>query len=196
MTFTESINSTLQVLRSGGIILYPTDTVWGLGCDATSSDAVNKIIQLKGRADNQSFILLVDDVKQIEQYVEQLPDIAYSLIEVNDKPLTIIYPGARSAVQHKNGLAPQVMAPDGSVAIRVVQHPFCCQLLQKFGRPIVSTSANFTGNPTPASFAAIDPDLLKSVDYCVDPIFEATATGKPSSIIKLGINGEIKIIRP
>jgi L-threonylcarbamoyladenylate synthase len=186
----------LKVLHNGGIILYPTDTIWGLGCDATNSEAVNKIIQLKGRADNQSFILLVDDVKQIEQYVEQLPDIAYSLIEVSDKPLTIIYSGARSSAQYKDGLAPQVIAPDGSVAIRVVQHLFCCQLLQKLDKPIVSTSANFTGNPTPASFDAIDPDLLKSVDYCVDPIFEATATGKPSSIIKLGINGEIKIIRP
>ncbi|MCL2728123.1 MAG: L-threonylcarbamoyladenylate synthase [Bacteroidales bacterium] len=196
MTLTESIDLTLKTLRSGGIILYPTDTVWGLGCDATNSDAVNKIIELKGRSHNQSFILLVDDVKQIEHYIEQLPDIAYSLIEVSDTPLTIIYPGARSITLQHDGLAPKVIAPDGTVAIRVVQHPFCCQLLQKLGKPIVSTSANFTGIPAPLTFSDIDPNLRKQVDHCVDPAFEAPATGKPSSIIKLELNGEVVVIRP
>jgi len=191
----ETIDLALKVLHSGGIILYPTDTIWGLGCDATNSQAVNKIIHLKGRANNQSFILLVNDVKQIEKYIEQLPDIAYSLIELSNTPLTIIYPGACSAAQHKNGLAPEVIAPDGSVAIRVVHHPFCHSLLLRLGKPIVSTSANFTGQPAPMTFSDIDPALHKQVDYCVDPTFEAPATGKPSSILKLELNGEVKIIR-
>lgn len=190
MNYTESVDFALNVLRGGGVILYPTDTIWGLGCDATCSDAVNKIIRLKGRSDNQSFIVLVHEVKLIEHYIEQVPEIAYSLIEVSDTPLTIIYPGA-----HSSGLAPQVIAPDGSVAIRVVQHPFCSSILQKFRKPIVSTSANFTGKPAPTSFSAIDPNLHKLVDHCVDPAFEAPATGKPSSIIKLQLNGQVEIIR-
>jgi len=192
----EIIDLVLKVLHNSGIILYPTDTVWGLGCDATNSDAVNKIVRLKGRANNQSFILLVDSIEQIRTSIEQMPEIAYSLIELNNKPLTIIYPGARSAAQYKEGLAPEVIAPNGSVAIRVVQHPFCRSLLQKFRKPIVSTSANFTGQPAPTTFTSIDPELLKQVDYCVDPTLEALATGKPSSIIKLELNGEVKIIRP
>ena len=147
MNYTESVDFALNVLRGGGVILYPTDTIWGLGCDATCSDAVNKIIRLKGRSDNQSFIVLVHEVKLIEHYIEQVPEIAYSLIEVSDTPLTIIYPGA-----HPSGLAPQVIAPDGSVAIRVVQHPFCSSILQKFRKPIVSTSANLPANRLPPAF--------------------------------------------
>ena len=191
----KTTEAALSALHSGGIILYPTDTVWGLGCDATNGHAVHRIAQLKGRADSQNFILLVGSVAQIECYIEQMPQIAYSLIEVSDTPLTIIYPKARSAAQHPDGLAPQVIAPDGSVAIRVVQHPFCRSLLQTFRKPIVSTSANFTGQPAPATFSHIDPELLKQVDYCVASSFEAPATGKPSSIIKLGINGQVQIIR-
>ena len=191
-----SIELALAVLRNGGVLLYPTDTVWGLGCDATNSDAVNRIVELKGRSEQQSFILLANSMDQVEQYVDQVPEIAYSLIAVSDTPLTIIYPSARSAVQHKEGLAPKVIAADGTVAIRVVRHPFCNALLQKFRKPIVSTSANFTGHPAPMNFAAIDPELCKQVDYCVDPLFEPPSTGKPSSIVKLALNGEIQIIRP
>jgi len=181
--------------------------------------------------------VLVLGVEQIERYIEQMPEIAYSLIEVSDTPLTIIYPGARSTAQHPDGFAPkiiaqdgfapqvaaqdgsvaseavtsktiaartvlqvgfapQVIAQDGSVAIRVVRHPFCIAMLQRFRKPIVSTSANFTGSPSPTSFAAIDPKLIRMIDYCVDPAFEDPATGKPSSIIKVEVNGEVKIIRP
>jgi len=193
---TTTIEETLEALRQGKTILYPTDTVWGLGCDATNSQAVNKIIELKGRAQNQSFILLLHAAEEVASYIEQVPEIAYSLIEVSDTPLTIIYPGARSTEKYRDGLAPEVIAPDGSVAIRVVRHPFCNALLQRFRKPIVSTSANFTGQPTPKIFADIDPELRKQVDYCVDPSLEVTATGKPSSIIKLEVNGEVKIIRP
>ena len=189
------IKKALAILNRGGIILYPTDTVWGLGCDATFSAAVHKIIGLKGRSERQSFILLADSVAQIERYVTQVPEIAYSLIEVSDTPLTIIYPDARSAAQHPDGLAPEVLAPDGSVAIRVVRHPFCSMLLQQFRKPIVSTSANFTGRLAPEHFDSIDPKLRQQVDYCVDPACESPATGKPSSILKLGCNGEVQIIR-
>ena len=191
----QEMEAALAVLRQGGVILYPTDTVWGLGCDATRSEAVNKIVRLKGRSQNQSFIVLVHTVELLEQIIEQVPPIAYSLIEMSDTPLTIIYPGARSNELDAAGLAPQVMASDGSVAIRVVNHPFCSRLLQKFNKPVVSTSANFTGQPAPKDVTAIDPQLRNQVDYCVDPAFEAPATGKPSSIIKLELNGEIKIIR-
>ena len=190
------IETAFAVLNKGGIILYPTDTVWGLGCDATHSAAVHKIIQWKGRSERQSFILLVDSVEQIERYVAQVPEIAHSLIEVSDTPLTIIYPDARSTDQYADGLAPQVIAPDGSVAIRVVRHPFCSMLLQQFCKPIVSTSANFTGRPAPETFDSIDPKLRQQVDYCVDPACEPPATGKPSSILKLGRNGEVNMIRP
>ena len=192
---TISIDHTLSALRHGGVILYPTDTVWGLGCDATNTIAVNKMIKLKGRTGNQSFILLVGSMEQIDPYIKQVPEMARSLVELAHTPLTIIYPDALSAAWHPNGLAPEVIAADGSVAIRVVHHPFCNALLQRLNRPIVSTSANFTGQPTPKTFAEIDPELRKQVDYCVDPSLEAPATGKPSSIIKLGINGEVTIIR-
>ena len=192
----KEINKTVTILNNGGVILYPTDTVWGLGCDATNSEAVSTITKLKGRTDNQSFIILVHSVEQIEYYIEQVPEIANSLVALSNTPLTIIYPGARSAAIYEDGLAPQVIATDGTVAIRVVQHPFCTALLQKFNKPIVSTSANFTGQPAPTSFTAIDPELRKQVDFCVDTAFEAPATGKPSSIIKLQLNGEVKIIRP
>ena len=190
------IEQALSTIHHKGTLLYPTDTVWGLGCDATCGEAVDKIIQLKGRSDNQSFILLVHSAELISHYVKQVPEIAYSLIEMSETPLTIIYPDARSASFFTNGLAQQVIAKDNSVAIRVVRHPFCIALLQKFCKPIVSTSANFTGQPAPASFTSIDPKLIQQVDYCVDPAYESPSTGKPSSIVKLALNGEVQIIRP
>ena len=215
-----AVGQATDILRSGGVLLYPTDTVWGLGCDAANSRAVNKIIQLKGRSQSQSFIVLVHSVEQIERYITQVPEIAYALIEASNAPLTIVYPGAHTSTQQEegfasktvvqetvasksvasktvvpDGLAPEVIAPDGTVAIRVVRHLFCSALLQKFGGAIVSTSANFTGCPAPATYSTIDPELIGLVDYCVDPLFEASATGKPSSIIKLEVNGEVKILR-
>ena len=182
------IQSALQALKSGGLILYPTDTIWGIGCDATLSTAVQRVIRVKERADHKSFVILVSDLDMLEQYVEEVPPMAYSLIEVSDKPLTLVYPEARN-------LAPEVVGTDGSVAIRVVNHPFCQDLIRRFGKPIVSTSANRTGAPSPKGYEDITPELREQVDYCVSPHLEAPATGQASSIIRIALNGAIQIIR-
>ena len=182
------LQSALVALQSGGLILYPTDTIWGIGCDACLSPAVQRIARVKERADHKSFVLLVSDLDMLERYVEEVPPMAYSLIEVSDKPLTLVYPRARS-------LAPEVVGADGTVAIRVVKHPFCQELIRRFGRPIVSTSANRAGAPAPQSFGDIPAELKAQLDYCVDPKLEGPATGQASSIIKLGLNGAVQIIR-
>ena len=182
------LQSALAVLQSGGLILYPTDTIWGIGCDATLSPAVQRIIRVKERADHKSFVILVSDLDMLEQYVEEVPPMAYSLIEVSDKPLTLVYPQARN-------LAQEVLGADGTVAIRVVNHPFCQDLIRRFGKPIVSTSANIAGAPSPKAFNDIDAALRTQLDYCVSPHLEGQATGQASSIIKLGLNGAVQIIR-
>ena len=182
------LQSALAVLQSGGLILYPTDTIWGIGCDATLSPAVQRIIGVKERADHKSFVILVSDLDMLEQYVEEVPPMAYSLIEVSDKPLTLVYPQARN-------LAPEVVGADGTVAIRVVNHPFCQELIRRFGKPIVSTSANRAGAPSPKCFEDIEPELRAQLEHCVDPKWEAPATGQPSSIIKISLNGAVQIIR-
>jgi len=182
------IQEALSVLKKGGLLLYPTDTVWGIGCDATNEKAVEKVYALKQRADSKSLIILADSIAMVERYVRKIPDTAYMLTEVNDKPLTVIYPEAA-------GLAPNVVADDGSIAIRIVNHAFCNELLRQFKRPLVSTSANISGEKTPADFAAISDLIKQGVDYIVPAAFEQGATRKPSSIIKLGLHNEIQIIR-
>ena len=184
----ESIQKALEVLRSGGIILYPTDTVWGIGCDATNPEAVAKIYEIKRRADSKSLVLLASDIDMIARYVKEIPEMAIQLIEVNDKPMTIIYPGAM-------GLAPNAIAEDGTVGIRIPMMDFCCQLASRLGRPIVSTSANISGEPTPKKFAEIPQQIKDAVDHIVDPSLEAGATGQASSIIKVGLDYTIQIIR-
>ncbi|MCL2097417.1 MAG: L-threonylcarbamoyladenylate synthase [Bacteroidales bacterium] len=182
------IQEALSVLKAGGLLLYPTDTVWGIGCDAANEKAVEKIYALKQRADSKSLIVLADGISMVERYVQKVPDTAYMLIEVSDKPLTIIYPAA-------TGLASNVAAADGSVAIRIVNHPFCKELLRQFKRPLVSTSANISDEKTPKNFAAISDLIKQGVDYIVPTAMEQGATQKPSSIIKLGLRNEIQIIR-
>ncbi len=182
------IQEALSILRSGGLLLYPTDTVWGLGCDATNEQAVEKIFALKQRAESKSLIILVDSITMLERYVAQVPEIAYRLIEVSDQPLTIIYPEAA-------GLAANVPAADGSIAIRVVNHPFCNELLRQFKKPLISTSANISGENTPSGFAAISETVKQGVDFIVPQALEKGVTQQPSSIIKLGRKGEIQIIR-
>jgi len=184
----EIIQEALTVLRAGGIILYPTDTVWGLGCDATNEKAVEKIYALKQRADSKSMIILADNLAMLERYVAKVPEMAYQLIDVSDKPLTIIYPQAV-------GLAPNVVAADGSIAIRVVKHPFCNELLRQFKKPIVSTSANISGENTPTNFVAVSEAIKQGVDFIVPQALEKGAAQQSSSIIKLGLNGEIEVIR-
>lgn len=188
MSIKDNIDAALKVLKEGGVILYPTDTVWGLGCDATNEKAVDKIFKIKRRADSKSLILLVSDMDMVCRYIKVIPDIAEQLVEVTDTPLTIIYPGAV-------GLATNVIAQDGTIGMRIPNHEFCAQLLYRFRKPIVSTSANVSGNATPMSFFEIDKEIIKSADFIVDKIFEESSTQKPSSVIKLGIGGEVEIIR-
>lgn len=186
----KAIEECVKVLRRGGTILYPTDTIWGVGCDATNPEAVATIYRIKRREDNKSLIVLVDSVDMIREYIRELPSMAESLIEVSDKPLTIIYPGAEGL-----GLAPNLIASDGSVAIRVVDNEFCQRAISRLGRPIVSTSANISGEKAPGNFSEISDTIKESVDWVAEPRFEGNSTHKASSIIKLGIGNQIQIIR-
>ena len=169
-------------MQEGGVILYPTDTVWGLGCDATNPDAVRRVYEIKQRADSKAMLVLVDSPVKVDFYVQDVPDVAWDLIEVADKPLTIIYSGARN-------LAPNLLAEDGSVGIRVTGEDFSRRLCQQFRKAIVSTSANISGQPGAANFSEISDEVKSQVDYVVG------FRPKPSSIIKLEKGGVIKIIR-
>ncbi|WP_194767835.1 L-threonylcarbamoyladenylate synthase [Tamlana sp. I1] len=184
----QEIKNTIEVLKQGGIILYPTDTVWGIGCDATNPEAVKKIYDLKQRIDSKALICLVADDRMLNKYVKQVPAAALNIIEVTDKPTTIIYDDAQN-------LAENLIADDGSIAIRIPDDEFCYQLSRKLNGAIVSTSANISGEPTPKSYKEIAPAILKGVDYVVNLQHEKICS-KPSSIIKLSNNGVVKIIRP
>jgi len=184
----EEIAEAVKILNEGGIILYPTDTVWGLGCDATNEKAVFRIFEIKRRSDAKSLVTLAYDIDMVEEYVREVPSMAGTLATLSDKPLTIIYPGAE-------GLAPNVIAEDSSAAIRIPRSEFCLQLLHRFRKPIVSTSANISGQETPATYEDISGEIISGVDWCADPIYEEGATGTASSIIKLGLTNEVTIIR-
>ena len=196
----EEIQKALEVLRSGGIILYPTDTVWGIGCDATDPEAVAKIFAIKKREDSKSLVLLASDIDMICRYVKEIPEMAVQLVEVNDKPMTIIYPDAIAGDQgnmkaDRRCLAFNTVAQDGTVGIRIPMMDFCRQLVAKLGRPLVSTSANISGEPTPKKFSEISETIRSAVDLIVDPSLERGATGQSSSIIKVGLDYSIEIIR-
>ena len=194
----EQIQKAIEVLRSGGVILYPTDTVWGIGCDATDPEAVAKIYAIKNREDSKSLVLLASDIDMVCRYVKEIPEMAVQLVEVNDKPMTIIYPGAvvgNAEEKSPHCLAYNAVAEDGTVGIRIPMMDFCQQLVSRFGRPIVSTSANISGEATPKKFAEISEQIKSAVDYIVDPSLEKGATGKSSSIIKVGLDYSIEIIR-
>lgn len=184
----DDIKKALEVLNAGGIILYPTDTIWGIGCDATNEEAVKKVYQLKQRSDSKALIVLIDSPAKLNYYLSEVPDMAWDLIEVTDKPLTIIYDDARN-------MASNLIAEDGSLAIRVTQEKFSHELCQRFRKAIVSTSANISGQPSPNSFSEISDEIKNGVDYIVGFRQEELSNPKPSSIIKLGKGGEIKIIR-
>ena len=194
------IQKALEVLRRGGLILYPTDTVWGIGCDATDPAAVAKVYALKNREDSKSLVLLASDMDMICRYIKEVPEMAIQLVEVNDKPMTIIYPGAvagekGSEKASRHCLAYNTVAEDGTVGIRIPMMDFCRELVAKLGRPIVSTSANISGEKTPAKFAEIADEIKTGVDHIVDPSLEKGATGQSSSIIKVGLDYSIEIIR-
>jgi L-threonylcarbamoyladenylate synthase len=184
----QEINNALKVLKEGGLILYPTDTVWGIGCDATNDDAVSKIYNLKQRSDSKALICLVADDRMLKKYIKKIPDAAFDIMDIEDNPITIIYDNPQS-------LAQNLIAEDNSIAIRIPDHEFCFQLLRKFNGAIVSTSANISGQHTPKSFKEIHEDILKGVDYVVNLQREKICT-KASSIIKLSNDGTVKVIRP
>ena len=201
----EQIQKALETLRKGGVILYPTDTVWGVGCDATDPDAVARVYALKKRQDSKSLVVLAADMDMICRYVEEVPEMAVQLVEVNDKPMTIIYPGAvageKPAVpggpvaKSNHCLAYNVVAEDGTVGMRIPMMDFCQQLVSRLGRPLVSTSANISGEPAPKRFSEISDVIKSGVDLIVDPSLEKDSTGKSSSIIKVGLDYSIEVIR-
>ena len=184
----KELQAALEVLRAGGLILYPTDTVWGIGCDATNAEAVEKIYKLKQSENKTSMIVLCRDADMIVRYVNKAPGIAFEVMEMATKPLTLILPGA-------TGLAKNLIPEAKTLGVRVPDHEFCHKLLRKFGRPIVSTSANISGEPTPRSVRDISKEIIEGVDFMVNPRFQGRPTGQPSSIIAFGEGNEFKIIR-
>lgn len=183
----EEIRKADEVLKQGGVILYPTDTIWGLGCDATNEEAVKRIYEIKKRVESKSMLVLLDDAGKIASYAD-VPDIALDLIEVADKPTTIIYPGAKR-------LAPNLIGEEGTIGIRITNEEFSKALIFRFRKPIVSTSANVSGEPSPRFFEEISEEIRGAADYVVDFRRKETRGGVPSSIIKLGLGGQIEIIR-
>lgn len=184
----EDIKKAFEVLVSGGLILYPTDTIWGIGCDATNEEAVHRVYELKRRVDSKALITLLDNPIKLDYYIDEVPSLAWDLIELSEKPLTIIYDGARN-------VAPNLMAEDGSLAIRVTKEKFSQELCKRFRKALVSTSANISGEPAPANFDDISEEIKQGVDYIVKYRQEDASKSKASSIIKLGKTGEVKIIR-
>ena len=201
MDSTPIIQEAVKVLRDGGVILYPTDTVWGIGCDATNEQAVARVFEIKRRSEAKSLVLLACDLDMVAKYIKEIPSIAIDLVEVNDAPMTIIYPGAQY-------LAPNAVAADGSVGIRIpladeaaqpgklTAGAFCRELVRRLRRPLVSTSANISGEPTPEDFSEISEEIKSAVDYVVPKPLGAGASGRSSQIIKLGLGGEVEILRP
>jgi L-threonylcarbamoyladenylate synthase len=183
----QEIKKTIEILKQGGIILYPTDTVWGIGCDASNAEAVSKIYKLKKRIETKAMICLVADDRMLTKYIKRIPDAAQSIFDVAENPITIIYDDAQN-------LAPNLIAADKTIAIRIPDDEFCFQICRKLNGAIVSTSANISGAPTPKSFKEIPQEIIKGVDYVVNLHHEKKTT-KPSSIIKLGSNGIVKVIR-
>lgn len=184
----EIIRDTIKVLNEGGVILYPTDTIWGLGCDATNKDAVASIYGIKQRDESKSMLILVNSVEMLEKYVPHIPDVAYQLIETATHPLTIIYPKAV-------GLAKNIIAPDGSIGVRIVKDDFCQNLISEYNKPIVSTSANLAGKKPPLGYFDISNDVKISADYIVPLKLEELSSSKSSDIIKVWKSGEFKVIR-
>lgn len=182
------IQKAIEVLKNGGVVLYPTDTIWGIGCDATNPKAVQRIYEIKQREDTKSMLVLMENPALLERYVDEVPEVAWDLVEITTTPLTVIYPNAKN-------LAKNLIAADGSIGIRFTKEEFTSKLLQRFRRPIVSTSANVSGEKSPAFFDEISDKIKSKVDYIVEYRQDDTTVSQPSSIIKLGIGGRIDIIR-
>ncbi len=183
-----AVDEAVKVLRAGGLILYPTDTVWGIGCDATNEEAVQRIYALKQSENKHAMLVLCPSADEIVRYVNRAPGIAFEVMEMATSPLTLILPGAV-------GVAKNLIPDEGTLGVRVPDHAFCQLLLRKLGRPLVSTSANISGEKTPRTLSEITPEIVVGVDYVVNPRFEGRPTGKSSSIIAFGENGEVRVIR-
>ncbi len=188
MTLKEDIANAVEAMRKGGVILYPTDTVWGIGCDATNAEAVAKVYKIKKREDSKALICLVDSDARLQRYVRTVPNVAWDLLDCVDKPTTVILDGAVN-------LAPNLVADDGSIALRITNEPFSKELCYRFQKAIVSTSANISGEPAAQNYCDISPELLDAVDYVCWSRRQEHKPHKPSSIIRLKPNGEVKIIR-
>lgn len=177
----------IEILKSGGTILYPTDTIWGIGCDATNVKAINKIFDIKKREKNKSMIILVESEKRLQDLVD-VPEMAWEIIDLSEKPVTIIY-------DNPKGLPKEILAEDGSIGIRLVKDDFCKKLISKLNRPLVSTSANFSGDKSPMKFSDINPEILKLVDFAVKENREKVSEYSGSSVIKVWTDGRIKVLR-
>ena len=185
----DEVNKALKIIQDGGIILYPTDTIWGIGCDATNTDAVKKIYELKQREESKSMIILVDIDNKLQSYISEVPDIAYELIEYAENPLTLVMPGAKN-------ISPAIIAADGSIGIRVVkENQFCQQLIQRMRKPLVSTSANISGKASPQYFSQIDQEIIDGVDYVVELEQHSKEIKTPSTIMKLAPDGKFEFLR-
>ena len=184
----EDIRTAVQTMRQGGIILYPTDTIWGIGCDAANEEAVRRIFALKKREDSKAMICLVDSANRMQRYLRQVPDVAWDLVEYADRPLTLILDGAVN-------LAPSLIAEDGSIGLRVTRENISHELCYRFERAVVSTSANISGEPSPACFNEISDEIKQGVDYIMRSRQNDLSKSKPSQIIKLSLDGQVKIIR-
>lgn len=189
--YSADIRAAVDVLRRGGVILYPTDTIWGIGCDATNSEAVKRIFKIKERSDAKALITLVGSLAQLERTVEEVPEVAYQLLDCAVSPLTIVYdsPAACAAI------APELLAQNGTIGVRLTTESFSAELCRMFGRPLVSTSANISGEPSPRTFSEISSRVKDAVDYICLSRREETAPGKPSGVIRLTAGGVVKVIR-
>jgi len=184
----DEVKKAFEVIQQGGIILYPTDTIWGIGCDASNTEAIEKIYNLKQRTQEKSMIILLDTDAKLESYIRDVPAIAYDLIEFAENPLTLVMPNAKN-------ISPALISPDGSVAVRVTTHPFCQQLIQRLRKPLVSTSANISGQPSPQNFSQIAPEIIEGVDYVVDVDQHDLSVKKPSTIMRIDPTGLFEFIR-
>ena len=184
----EEINNALKILKEGKVILYPTDTIWGIGCDATLMKPVERIYKIKQRFESKSMIVLLDNAEKLAKYVEKVPAIAYDLIERYHEPLTIIYPKAKN-------IAKNVIPEDGTIAIRIVRDEFCRLLIERLGKPLVSTSANISGQPAPITYGKISENIKAGVDYIVNHNRNVIIRTKPSTIIRLQVDGEFEVLR-
>lgn len=188
MTQSEDIKNAVEVMKKGGVVLYPTDTVWGIGCDATNAEAVAKIYNIKHREESKAMICLVDSDNRIQRYVREVPEVAWDVMNYATKPTTVILDGA-------NGLAPNLIAEDGSIAMRITQEAFSKELCYRMQKPIVSTSANISGEPAAQNYRDISEEILNAVDYVCFSRRNEHKPHQPSSIIRLRKNGEVTIIR-